>query len=106
MLAATEFKCSLSLSTGVRMAVGGGGEIVDSLHSNPIMAIFYFCFVCSPHRKLKTHISTSPQVSKEGDDFTVDMEVARMSELVKGMLEGEPLSDRVLLQFYVFAPSF
>ena len=29
------------------------------------------------------------QVSKEGDDFPVDIEVARMSELVKGMLDGE-----------------
>jgi hypothetical protein len=28
-------------------------------------------------------------VSKEGDAFTVNIEVARMSELVKGMLEGE-----------------
>ena len=27
--------------------------------------------------------------SKEGDDFPVDIEVARMSELVKGMIEGE-----------------
>ena len=29
------------------------------------------------------------QISKEGDDFAVDMEVAKMSELVKGMLDGK-----------------
>jgi hypothetical protein len=28
------------------------------------------------------------QVSKEGETFTVDIDVARMSELVRGMLEG------------------
>ena len=29
------------------------------------------------------------QVSKEGEFFTVETEVARMSELVRGMLDGE-----------------
>ncbi|EJK51345.1 hypothetical protein THAOC_29487 [Thalassiosira oceanica] len=29
------------------------------------------------------------QVSKEGDDFPVDIDVARMSELVKGMLDED-----------------
>ena len=33
------------------------------------------------------------QVSKEGDSFPVDIEVARMSELVKGMLEDESGDD-------------
>ena len=29
------------------------------------------------------------QVSKEGENFTVETEVARMSELVRAMLDGE-----------------
>ena len=33
-------------------------------------------------------------VSKEGDTFPVDIEVARMSELVKGMLEEGKISSR------------
>ena len=36
-------------------------------------------------------IAPNSQVSKEGDDFPVDIEVARMSELVKGMLDGESM---------------
>lgn len=43
----------------------------DSLTSSLILIPYYFT-----------------QVSKEGDDFPVDIDVARMSELVKGMLEG------------------
>jgi hypothetical protein len=58
------------------------------------MSIFQVWFVCSTPSKIQNaFLHTSPQVSKEGDDFPVDMEVARMSELVKGMLEGEPFSD-------------
>lgn len=35
------------------------------------------------------HFFVTLQISKEGDDFEVQIEVARMSELVKGMLEGK-----------------
>ena len=35
----------------------------------------------------------SPQVSKEGDPFPVDIEVARMSELVKGLLDEDAADD-------------
>ena len=41
--------------------------------------------------KLSSH--QSPQVSKEGDPFPVDIEVARMSELVKGLLDEDGADD-------------
>jgi len=37
---------------------------------------------------MEVDTGTVKLVSKEGDDFPVDIKVARMSELVKGMLEG------------------
>jgi len=39
----------------------------------------------------ETETGSVKLISKEGDDFPVDIEVAKMSELVKGMLEGEIL---------------
>ena len=34
----------------------------------------------------------SSQISKDGDSFTVPLAVAKMSELVKGMMEGENIN--------------
>jgi S-phase kinase-associated protein 1 len=38
-------------------------------------------------------LTTNPQVSKEGDSFSVPVEVAKMSELVKSMMDEEADED-------------
>ena len=68
-----------------RLRGEGGIEIYDSF-SRTCLIFLYFVSPSLPYSLC------FPQVSKEGDDFPVDIDVARMSELVKGMLEGSLVS--------------
>jgi hypothetical protein len=56
---------------------GGGRPVIFSLSSTPHS--FLSCLFS---------YSLSTQISKDGDSFTVPLEVAKMSELVKSMMDG------------------
>jgi len=66
-------------------------ELSDQVQVDPRLTFDFDNKQIHSIMECETETGSVKLISKEGDDFPVDIEVAKMSELVKGMLEGEIL---------------